>query len=180
MPTTLGSQANTAYRATVQLRNGRPAEIRALREEDAEGLLKATRRSSPESTYKRFFSAKRGFSAEEVRHFTRLDFDDHVALVALLDELGKLTIVAGARYIALNREKAEVAFWVIDEYQGLGLGSALLHHLGVVARNSGFKMLEADVLTENSAMLGVFRRSPWKTCFIQRSDIVRVIIALNE
>jgi ribosomal protein S18 acetylase RimI-like enzyme len=54
--------------------------------------------------------------------------------------------------------RAEVAFLVVDGYQGLGIGSALARHLIGLARQSGLEELVADVLPENSAMLKLFKR----------------------
>ena len=44
---------------------------------------------------------------------------------------------------------AEVAFVVIDDYQGQGIGAALLRHLAAIARSAGLKELVAEVLPEN-------------------------------
>jgi GNAT superfamily N-acetyltransferase len=55
--------------------------------------------------------------------------------------------------------QAELAFVVVDEYQGRGVGARLLHHLVVLARRAGLRELAADVLAENAPMLRVFERS---------------------
>jgi RimJ/RimL family protein N-acetyltransferase len=54
---------------------------------------------------------------------------------------------------------AEIAFAVVDEYQGQGIGRALLRHLITLARNAGLKELVAEVLPDNLPMLKVFERS---------------------
>ena len=60
---------------------------------------------------------------------------------------------------------AEIAFVVVDAYQGKGIGAALMNHLAKLARDAGLKELIAEVLPENAGMLKVFnkfgfRRSP--------------------
>jgi GNAT superfamily N-acetyltransferase len=82
-----------------------------------------------------------------------------VALVAIVEESGRPTIVAGGRYIVVKPGRAEVAFTVLDQYQGQGIGAVLLRHLASIAKDAGLKKLIADVLPENGAMLKVFRRS---------------------
>jgi GNAT superfamily N-acetyltransferase len=68
-------------------------------------------------------------------------------------------IIGGGRYIVVQPEKAEVAFVVVDQYQGLGIGAALIRHLAAIARGNGLKELIADVLPENMPMLKVFKNS---------------------
>ena len=93
----------TEYSATETLRDGRPIEIRALRPADRDGLLGALDRMSDESIHRRFFGPKRHFSDDEVAYYTNVDFTDHVALVAVLEEDGRALIVGGG---ALHRLEA--------------------------------------------------------------------------
>jgi GNAT superfamily N-acetyltransferase len=79
--------------------------------------------------------------------------------VAIAGENGRPTIVAGGRYIVVQPGQAEVAFTVLDQYQGQGIGALLLRHLVAIAKDAGLKELIADVLPENGAMLKVFRTS---------------------
>jgi GNAT superfamily N-acetyltransferase len=102
--------------------------------------------------------AKRGFSEKEVDFFINIDFDKHVALVAQLDEGSRSGIAGGGRYILVGPGQAEIAFVVIDAYQGQGIGTILMHHLAVLARDAGIKELIADVLPENTAMLKLFSK----------------------
>ena len=53
--------------------------------------------------------------------------------------------------------EAEVAFVVIDAYQGQGIGTLLTRHLAVIARAAGLRELTADVLPENAPMQKVLR-----------------------
>jgi RimJ/RimL family protein N-acetyltransferase len=144
------------YSAIEHLRDGRRVEIRALRPDDEADMLAAMGRTSTQSLQRRFFVIKRGFSAKEIEYFMNIDFSKHVALVALADEDGRPTIVGGGRYIVVQPGEAEVAFNVIDEYQGQGLGGHLMRHLAAIAREAGLKQLIAEVLPENTAMRKVF------------------------
>jgi RimJ/RimL family protein N-acetyltransferase len=92
-----------------------------------------------------------------------VDFVDHVALIAVLEEDGRHVIVGGARYIVVRPGEAEVAFAIDDDHQGRGIGTALMRHLVDMARLAGLKELVADVLPENTAMLKVFARSGLRT-----------------
>jgi ribosomal protein S18 acetylase RimI-like enzyme len=146
------------YRAIEQLRDGSQIEIRALRPDDKDDMLAAIGRTSTESLQRRFFVVKRGFSQKEIDFFMKIDFSNHVALVALADEEGRPTLVGGGRYVVVEPGKAEVAFVVIDGYQGQGLGAHLMRHLAGIARDAELTELTAEVLPENTAMRKVFSK----------------------
>jgi ribosomal protein S18 acetylase RimI-like enzyme len=151
------------YTAKEHLRDGRPIEIRALHKDDREDMLAAVGRTSGASLQRRFFGIKRGFSEAETTFFMDIDFEKHVALVVLLDEDGQPAIVGGGRYMLVRDGEAELAFLVIDTYQGKGIGRLLMKHLIAIARAKGLRALTAEVLPENAAMLRLFRDFDFKT-----------------
>ncbi len=147
------------YSAIEPLRDGRCVEIRALRSDDQGDFLAALGRASAQSLYRRFFGPRRDFTEQEISSFVKIDFVDHVALVAVTEEGGRPVIVGGGRYIVVQPGQAELAFMVVDRYQGQGIASALMRHLATIARAAGLKELVAEVLPENVAMLRVFKKS---------------------
>lgn len=150
------------YSALERLRDGRSVEIRALRPDDQADFVSAVGHASARSLYRRFFVPRRNFSEEEIAFFVNVDFVDHVALVAVMEEAGRRIIVGGARYIAAQPGLAEVGFVVVDQYQGKGIGSALMRHLAEIARRVGLKELMAEVLPDNVAMLALFKKSGFR------------------
>ena len=166
------------YSAFATLRAGRRVEIRALKPDDRDGLLAVVARSSPQSLYRRFFAVKRHFTEPEVEFFLHVDFINHVALVAVADEGGQPAIVGGTRYVVVEPGKAEVAFTVVDQYQGQGLGRALMHHLAAIARSAGIKELIAEVLPDNIPMLKVFEKSGFPVSVKRERGVAHVSIQL--
>jgi RimJ/RimL family protein N-acetyltransferase len=146
------------YSAVENLRDGRPVEIRALRPDDRAEMLAAVGRTGTQSLQRRFFAPKKGFSEQELAFFLNIDFESHVALIAQIDEDGRAAIAGGGRYIIVRPGQAEIAFMVVDAYQGQGIGTILMRHLAVLARDAGLKELIAEVLPENTAMLKVFKK----------------------
>ena len=57
----------------------------------------------------------------ETDFFVNVDFVEHVALAAMVDEYGKSTIIGAGRYVVTQPGTAELAFATIDEYQGQGV-----------------------------------------------------------
>jgi len=167
------------YSTFETLRDGRRVEIRALRPDDREGLAAAVARSSSESLYRRFFSAKRNFTQSEIDFFLNVDFVNHVALVAVVEENGRSGIAGGARYIVVQPGTAEMAFAVVDEYQGQGIGAALMRHLAAIATSAGLRTLIAEVLAENMPMLKVFEKSGFPRSLRHEAQVVHVSLELR-
>ena len=167
------------YSAFEKLRNGEQIEIRALRPQDRDDLMAAVDRTSSDSLYRRFFAVRRHFSETEESFYLNIDFMNHVALVALADENGQQSIVGGGRYVVGEPGQAEVAFTVVDKYQGRGLGAALLRHLAVIARQAGLRELVAYVLPDNRAMLRVFEKSGLKYTAKREAGSIYVKLGLT-
>ena len=167
------------YSAIEKLRNGERVEIRAVRPQDRDDLVAAMSRTSSESLYRRFFAVRRHFSETEESFYLNVDFVSHVALIAVADENGQPIIIAGGRYVVGEPGQAEVAFTVIDKYQGRGVGAALLRHLAMIARQAGIRELVAYVLPDNRAMLKVFEKSGLKYTAKRESGSVYVKLGLT-
>jgi GNAT superfamily N-acetyltransferase len=73
---------------------------------------------------------------------------------------------------------AEVAFAVVDDYQGKGIGAALLWHLALLARQAGLKEFSAEVLADNVPMLKVLERSGLKFSSKRSADVVHASLQL--
>ena len=168
------------YSATDVLRDGCRVEIRTLRPDDRAEMLAAVGRASAQSLYRRFFGLKRSFTEEEAAFFVNVDFVNHVALVALIDEGGRSVIAGGGRYIIVQPGEAEVAFVVVDTYQGQGIGTLLTQHLVALAREAGLKELAADVLPENAAMRRVLGKFGFKSGRSGDPQVIHMILPLME
>jgi RimJ/RimL family protein N-acetyltransferase len=168
------------YSACESLRDGQEVEIRALRPEDRNALLAAVARSSTQSLYRRFFAVKRNFTEQEISFFLNVDFVTHVALVAVLREHGQSTLVGGARYVMSEPQRAEVAFAIVDEHQGRGIGKILLRHLAGIARGGGIEEFVADVLPHNAAMLRVFAGSGLTYTAKREGSTTHVVLKLVQ
>ena len=140
------------------LKDGSQIEIRALWRTDESDMLAAIENTSAQSLQRRFFVMKRHFSDKERTFFMDVDFKNHVAIVAVANEDGRQIIAGGGRYIVFEAGRAEMAFVVIDAWQGRGIGSLLLRHLVKIASASGLDELTAEVLPENTAMKKVFEK----------------------
>ena len=174
------SQGAASYFARGTLRSGRPLIIRAYAPSDQAALVAAVARTSAQSLYRRFFTAKHSFNEREKAFFFNVDFVSHVALMALVEEDAGPAIIGGGRYVVVETGKAELAFVVIDPYQGQGVGTALFQHLVTIARSAGLTSLVAEVLAENAPMLRVFRTSGLPMSTTCKSGVVEINLQLSR
>jgi GNAT superfamily N-acetyltransferase len=111
-----------------------------------------------------------------------VDFVHHVALVVTTETVRGAAIIASGRYIATDEtspnRSAEVAFVVEEDYQGRGIASRLLIHLAALARGQSIKHFEADVLSQNSPMLAVFKRCGFPMRQRRDSGVLHLTLAL--
>lgn len=177
---TAAAHPGTRFSAIERLRDGRTVEIRAFRPGDRAALLAAVQNSSIESIRFRFFVAKRHFSEKEIAAFMDVDFVKQAALVAAIDNGKGPEIVGAGRYIVVEPETAEIALALIDAYQGLGIGGALVRHLIALAQAAGLKRLVASVLWDNAPMLAVFRKCGLPLATRNEGEIVHLTLSLDS
>lgn len=168
-----------SYMRHEQLSDGTPVEIRALRPEDEVGMLAALDQTSVQSRRRRFFIPKQHFSDRERDFFMEIDFVHHAALVACVDDAGRSSIVGGGRYVVAEPGHAEMAFMVIDAWQGRGIGTTIARHLIVLAREAGLTELTAEVLPENTAMRQVFNRLGFVTAPKRDPETIHLVLNLT-
>lgn len=171
------------YHVTERLRDQRTVIIRAIRPNDKGLIIDGLHRVSAESIYRRFLMMKKDITPQELKQATEVDFVNVVALVAFLEEDGNEQIVGGGRYIRTGPsgqgQRAEVAFLMGDEFQGLGIASLIFKHLVSIARHSGITQFEAEVLPSNEAMLRVFARSGTPLTRTATRETVHVLMELT-
>ena len=147
----------TAWVEDAVMSDGETIRIRPIAPGDRDALQQMVRGLSRQSTYNRFFRVKRDLEPEELDRFTRLDYHDHMAFVAVRD--GRLIAVGRYNIVPDDSATAEAAFAVCDEHQQKGLGTLLLYRLTEYARTCGISQFRSYLLADNHVMMRVFRAS---------------------
>ncbi len=169
------------YAVDEMLRDGGRIHIRAISPADKDLLFEHFSGLSENSRYTRFFGAKRTLTRDELARFTELDFDSQVGLTATLTENGKERFIGVGRYYRLqDRTRAEVAFAVLDEFQGRGIATLLLEHLRRIANPSGIAEFTAEVMASNRHMLDVFRESGFQHHSSNQDGIIHVALRTDH
>jgi GNAT superfamily N-acetyltransferase len=134
----------------VALPDGGEVVIRPLTAADGPELERGLEQLSPRSRYRRFLGTP-SIGPAEVRYLTDVDHHDHEALGAADPRTG--AGIAVARYVREpGTDSAEIAVTVDDEWQGRGVGTALLLRLADRARAEGIRRFTGLLLAENAPM----------------------------
>ncbi len=151
--------------------------VRPIEAGDRAALVDAFQHLSQQSVYKRFLAPVKSLTESELSYLTELDHSSHEALIALTEAE---EIVGVARYVREpdDRKRAEVAVTVRDEWQGRGVGTALLGLLARRARENGLEKFTGVCLAENREMLQLFDELGPSTRHRSEGDVTEVEVTL--
>ena len=138
--------------------DGRLVRTRYLDPSDGELLVDLVARLSTESRYHRFHVPMEFADPVQLRErlqpYLDVDRENHVALIALVDEGEREAAIAVARFKRQpGSTEAEVAVVVRDDWQGKGVARSLLQQLIALARNLGIERMTGFVQSSNRAAL---------------------------
>jgi acetyltransferase len=164
----------------LHLPDGTRLTARPIRPEDSQLELEFVNGLSEASRYFRFMNAMRELTPSMLARFTQIDYDREMAFVVLTAEPGRERQIAVARYSATpDARGCEYAIVVADDWQGRGLGRALMDMLIDTARERGFAEMIGYVLAVNHAMLRLCERLGFRVGEdADDPQVKRVVLAL--
>ena len=115
------------------------------------------RHVTPEDLRLRFFAAVRDFSHAFIARLVQIDYARAIAFVALDAESGAMMGAVRLQADAAH-ETGEYAILVRSDLKGIGLGWRLMQLMVEWARAEGLRVVEGQVLRENTVMLDMCRR----------------------
>ena len=138
----------------VSAANGRRVTIRPMLPQDFRLQREFFRSLSVGARYGRFLTSFNDLPDAIAERLGKIDYSRHLALLAEVFEGDSETMVGEARYVIDERDPAtcEFAIAVADDWQGCGIGRALLAKLERDAAASGIRRMRADTLYDNKAM----------------------------
>ncbi|MEM4649260.1 MAG: GNAT family N-acetyltransferase, partial [Candidatus Bathyarchaeia archaeon] len=109
-----------------------------------------------------------------------IDYENEMVIVASALENGVETIIGIGSYVKIPGTKtAEIALVVRDDWQNKGLGTALLSYLIEIGKNKGIESFTAWIFTDNTKMLHLIKKLPYKVEFRIEGDLYHITIKLN-
>lgn len=140
-------------------KDGLELKIRPIRASDEDLMRRLFYKFSDESKYYRYFTHVKVMPHKNMQKYLSVDYENIMAIVAVLQQGNFERIVAEARYAAYpGNDLYEMAFLVDEEFQGKGLATFLADFLIKIAKERGIKKLCASVLSQNRKMLAVFEK----------------------
>ncbi len=148
---------------TFQTTDGQTVTVRRMLPADVNQLVYIYRQLSPESFYQRFREPASNLSPmrilEEARALAEAGYNQGAGFLAFVDLPERRGVpIAGARYICIGDDVAEVAITVCDAFQKRGVGARLLAILIEEALRESVRRLVANVDANNSAVLQLLNR----------------------
>jgi len=160
------------YRKT---KTGMDIFMRPMRISDEHLLKDFIHYLSDRSLYLRFISKRQDLPHDRLQELVVIDYTQEMAIVAVVDDGQKgheKFVGVGRYYIYPDRQSAEIAFAVRDDYQNKGIGQELLSYLTYLARRQGLLGFTAEVLAGNDPMLHVFEKGGFE---MQRRTIAGLV-----
>lgn len=170
----------------IALADGRVLTIRPVLPQDADAEQDLVRSLSAVSRHRRSHMGASALTPPMLKSMTQIDYETQFALIAEpLDAKsdGEPRLIADARYVFVDADDdgvtAEFAIVVADDWQGVGLGAALMRRLMAFARRNGVRLLFGDVLADNAPMLALIQRLGERvTLHPEEADLVRASFSL--
>ena len=146
----------TEWERKIVLADGAPALVRPVRPED-DALFRAFfARVTDDDLRLRFFQSVKHFSHEFIARLTQLDYARSIALVAI-DPLGGDMLGAVRLHADADYDRGEYGILIRSDLKGHGIGWKLMQIMIEYAGWLGLKVVEGQVLRENSTMLAMCR-----------------------
>jgi putative acetyltransferase len=104
------------------------------------------------------------FTKERIERWTsNIDYDKILTVVAVVEENGEQRIVGSASLSIIQREiskhTAELGIAVHDNFQNMGMGTALLKHLLDIARMKKLRKIWLLVNTDNDRAVHIYKKA---------------------
>ncbi|MFD0669218.1 bifunctional acetate--CoA ligase family protein/GNAT family N-acetyltransferase [Ramlibacter sp. MAHUQ-53] len=133
--------------------DGAALRVRPIRPEDGERLRDFYAEASPGDMRLRFFTARREVPASELARFSQIDYDREMTFIALAEGPQGGRMVAEVRAVCdPDNRQAEFAIQVAGDWQGRGLGRALLARMVDYLRARGTGELVGQCQGDNARM----------------------------
>ena len=136
----------------LKLNDGIAVLVRPVQPEDEALFREFFAGVTQEDLRLRFFAPVKEFSHPFVARLTQIDYARAMAFIVIEEQSGKM--LGGARLHAnADYDRGEYAILVRSDLKGRGLGWLLMQLLIEYARAEGIRMIEGQVLSENTTML---------------------------
>jgi acetyltransferase len=142
-----------------KLKDGTPVLLRPIKPEDEPNWHEMLAKASQQSLRFRFRHLFKGTTHEMATRYCYIDYDREMGIIAEIEEGERRVMIGVGRMVAdPDMKSAEYAVFVVDEWQGKGLGLQFTQYLEEIGRSWGIERLVAETTSDNLAMQATFRK----------------------
>lgn len=144
----------------ILLKNGKTATLRAPCEQDAPGVLEYLKRACGETEYLARYPEEVDFTAEGEWAYLRRTLENPNGMMILCETEGR--IAGNSEILFLDslkqRHRAVLMIGLLQEFWGLGIGTAMFTRLIAAARERGVRQVELEMIEGNDRALALYRK----------------------
>ena len=142
-----------------ELKNNVKIVVRPSKASDVRGLQDLFYKLPPEDVYTRFFRNIKSLPVSEAEHLCNVDYNQEMAFVVTTGKREKEKIIGSSFYVVNpSTNMADVGYMILNEWQGMGIGTILQERMVEYAKSKGLKGFTADILVDNNAMLKLSKK----------------------
>jgi acetyltransferase len=163
------------YESRLTLKNGRAVLFRPILQTDKPLIVDLLNKLSPDAVYLRFLRPVTELPEKMLFQLTHINYESNFALVAVIEEHGKDSLIAVARYGYDTAEKAtDFAIAVRDDWQHLGLGKYMLDKILSIGREHGIFRFVSVIDSTNHNMKRLLRTLAYKANYSHKGGAIQV------
>ena len=149
------------YKKRVTLKNSKSCLLRNAIGEDAKEVLDIFNLTHSQTDYLLSYPDENNFTVDEEREFLikKLESKNEIEICAIVDS--KIVATAGINAVGnlfKIKHRAEFGIGIDKEYWNLGIGKELTTACIECAKKAGYKQLELNVVSENSAAIYIYKK----------------------
>ena len=153
--------------------------FRAIKPSDEENMRRLFYQFCDESIYYRYFSRIKSMPHAKMQEYVNIDYQKNLSIVA---EIKNGRLIAEARFTSLEKHEThpEIAIFVDENYQNLGVATYILTMLMDQAKKRKLKGFKGYILPDNKKILNVLKKIDWKINVQFQEDVYILTINLKD
>lgn len=158
-----------------KLRDGTEVILRSIKPEDEMLWLEMFSNFSEKSVWNRFFNVIRETPHEVRVRYCDINYDNEIAIVAELQEIEKKMLGVVRFTVDADGKSGELAFIVVDRWQGQGLGTMMTEHMVNICRDKKIETIYSFMLPNNYDGIKFLKKMGFKLEYLGDGEIKGVL-----
>ena len=177
MSSTFSEGYPTQYENQITLINGKGVFLRPILETDKYLLIDLFNKLSSNSQYMRFLTYLDAIPEDLLFRLTHVNYNNQFAIVAVIREDWKDSIIAVARYgYDPGENVTEFAVAVRDDWQHYGLGKLLLRKIFAIGKEHSISRFVSTIDPTNHAMKHILREIGYTVKYSYRNGVTQAVV----